>query len=53
MNYNQCGFCKLTLPTMYLSPIKVQHNGKVFTVLACQNCIEEGRKEIKRRNQCQ
>lgn len=38
MNFGQCAKCGLNLPSSYLIPVIVNHNGKQMRALICERC---------------
>lgn len=47
MDYAQCPICNLSLPITILVPIKVKHQGRIITVLICENCKHKKEAEAK------
>jgi len=38
MQFSQCAKCGLNLPSSYLIPVIVNHNGKQVKVFLCERC---------------
>ena len=47
MQFNQCAKCGLSLPSSYLIPVLVRHQGETRKVLICERC--KAQVEIKER----
>jgi len=47
VQFNQCAKCGLSLPSSYLIPVLVRHQGETRKVLICERC--KAQVEIKER----